>query len=249
MANSKIPYVGQRIKELLHAHNMTQTTLAEGIGVSAAFLSQVISGKRKASIPLLENIANFMDTPLYLFFFEEKKIIGNKEFLSLYRFFHECNALNAEDLDALVPFISFIKEKNTSSVKPDEELFSPLPLQVLFSTTKKHASPLNNDILTVDVPRRFSDPTRFKTVQVVCNAMAPLIEQNDHVVVEKNSLPLSNSPSFVCANINKTKQYFIRNFHSEEENIVLRALNPDFEPIIFPKEQLISVEKIIHILK
>ncbi len=65
--------ISEALRLLRVYNNLTQTELAARLAVSKSHLSEVESGKKKASIDLLERYASELDVPLSsLFFFAEE---------------------------------------------------------------------------------------------------------------------------------------------------------------------------------
>lgn len=56
--------IGKRIAEKRKAANLTQTVLADAVGVTTAFISQIESGNRKPSFGLILKISHHLDVPL-----------------------------------------------------------------------------------------------------------------------------------------------------------------------------------------
>jgi len=66
MNNKKL--LGQRIKEVRKAKNLTQEKLAEVIGIETGSLSAIESGRHFPSLITLEKIAKHLNTQLQVFF-------------------------------------------------------------------------------------------------------------------------------------------------------------------------------------
>lgn len=113
--NNSIPLnIGDRIKAVLKVQKMTQTKLANGIGVSPAFLNQVISGKRKVSLALLQSIAIYMDIPLYSFFLEVgEESAQNNNFVFLQQLVFEACHLSDKEIMALLPIVAVLKRERS----------------------------------------------------------------------------------------------------------------------------------------
>ncbi|OPZ94317.1 MAG: HTH-type transcriptional regulator ImmR [Firmicutes bacterium ADurb.Bin419] len=56
--------LGLRIKEYRMNLNMTQEALAEAVGISAVFVSQIESGNRKPSLETVFNISSTLNVPM-----------------------------------------------------------------------------------------------------------------------------------------------------------------------------------------
>lgn len=49
--------MGENIKKIMEQKNIAQVELAKAVGVSEAFMSYVIDGKKMPSVPVLKRIA------------------------------------------------------------------------------------------------------------------------------------------------------------------------------------------------
>lgn len=56
--------LGQRIREYRMKINMTQEALAEAVGISAVFISQIETGNRKPSLETVFKIATTLNVPM-----------------------------------------------------------------------------------------------------------------------------------------------------------------------------------------
>jgi len=56
--------IGAKIESFLDTNNMTQTELAEKIGISKQVMGKIIHGKKAISLPEISKIANVMGTTI-----------------------------------------------------------------------------------------------------------------------------------------------------------------------------------------
>jgi len=63
--------IGSKIREFRLSKGLTLKALAETAGVSSSLLSQIEKGSANPSINTIKNIADVLETPLFLFFKEE----------------------------------------------------------------------------------------------------------------------------------------------------------------------------------
>lgn len=63
--------IGSKIKEFRLSKKFSLKALAEATGVSSSLLSQIEKGSANPSINTIKNIADVLDTPLFLFFKKE----------------------------------------------------------------------------------------------------------------------------------------------------------------------------------
>jgi transcriptional regulator with XRE-family HTH domain len=72
--------IGESIKSLRRSAGLLQRELADDVGISAAMLSLVESGKREPTITLLRNISTALDIPagvLFAIALEDKSVRPN----------------------------------------------------------------------------------------------------------------------------------------------------------------------------
>ena len=70
MKKRKTENIGQSIRVLRIAAGMKQKELAAAVGIQPNSLSLIESGKREPSLSLLRSIANALDVPISLLFWE-----------------------------------------------------------------------------------------------------------------------------------------------------------------------------------
>ena len=63
--------IGSKIREFRLSKGLSLKALAESAGVSSSLLSQIEKGSANPSINTIKNIADILETPLFLFFKEE----------------------------------------------------------------------------------------------------------------------------------------------------------------------------------
>lgn len=56
--------MNEKLEEVLREKNITQTELAENIGVSQAFVSYMIKGYKQPSVTLLKRMSEFLAVPM-----------------------------------------------------------------------------------------------------------------------------------------------------------------------------------------
>jgi transcriptional regulator with XRE-family HTH domain len=65
--------ISEALRLLRVYHNIAQTKLADDLGISKSHLSEIESGKKKVSIPILERYSAYFKVPISsLFFFAEE---------------------------------------------------------------------------------------------------------------------------------------------------------------------------------
>lgn len=69
-------HIGLKIKELCEAKNISVADLSKNLGKSRQAIYDILE-KKHISTELIESIANFLDTPMYIFFIDDKEKIEN----------------------------------------------------------------------------------------------------------------------------------------------------------------------------
>jgi transcriptional regulator with XRE-family HTH domain len=64
--------VGTRLREIRTKKNLSRSELADRAGVSLSYVSRLENGHLLPAIEALEKLARALDTPLYLFFCDDK---------------------------------------------------------------------------------------------------------------------------------------------------------------------------------
>lgn len=74
--------IGQSVKKLRKERDLRQGQLAESIGITQTYLSQIESGKKTANTSVLVKISEYFEIPLPIIFWfaiEEKDVAKSKQ--------------------------------------------------------------------------------------------------------------------------------------------------------------------------
>ncbi len=96
--------LGANIKRFRNAFNVTQSELAEYIGVSREVLSYYENGKREVSLLHLENISEYLNVDMDVFFEENPEKIKPELELTF-----RANDVSAGDREKIVQFKKIVK--------------------------------------------------------------------------------------------------------------------------------------------
>ena len=243
--------IGERIKLYLQQLNYTQSKLAEGIGVSNAFLRQIINNKRTHSLNIKKKISTYLNIPLYAFFIESDDYYDNEKLVYLHRLIYESDSLSASDLASFLPLIKLIKEKNVVSSNKPLEYPTTLPLYLMptfaINPSLEEKPKVLSNITNVKIPSAFSDCTKYFLVQIKNDTMEKKKKKNCSVVVSKNTLPAQGSLAFVCAHVNDLIQYIVAYYFSQEDGIILKPANSKYNNISINNKDIISAESVVYV--
>lgn len=104
--------IRNRLKVILAEKNMSQTDLAESIGISRGTLSNIINGNQNATLETAIDIADFLEKPLESIFFKEKNVdmnFVNNAFAELITQIKELYSLYEEKILTEIILIDFYK--------------------------------------------------------------------------------------------------------------------------------------------
>lgn len=108
--------VGANIRRTRELQNMKQKELAEDVGTTAAHLSDIERGIKKASVEMLLKISNVLDTPV------DNLLKGNPWVCRSYQLdsdilplLNQCNAQSLEAVRAGIKIILSLQQENTSN--------------------------------------------------------------------------------------------------------------------------------------
>jgi len=94
-----------RLKEALKEKDLTQKDLARRTGISSAYISQLLQGKKTPTIKVVAKIAQALDLPPS-YFVEETNVKV---------LFHLDKDLTEEDIRAIEAFIDYLKSKKNAN--------------------------------------------------------------------------------------------------------------------------------------
>ncbi len=115
------------------------------------------------------------------------------------------------------------------------------------STSLEDAPKVLSNITDIKIPTAFSDCTKYFLIQIKDDTMEPFLEKGSSVVVAKGTSPAKGTLSFVCANINHITQYIVAYYFLDEERIILKSVNANYDDIVVDQSDLISAEAIVYV--
>lgn len=98
-------YFVERLKEALKEKDLTQSELARRTGISIAYISQLLQGKKTPTIKVVAKIAEALNLPSSYFIEKtDVKIL-----------FHTDKDLTEEDIRAIEAFIDYLKKRKSGN--------------------------------------------------------------------------------------------------------------------------------------
>ncbi len=234
-----------RVRELLTTRHKSQVEMAEYMKVSQSFVNAMVNGKKKVSIENLSQICSFLDVTFAEFF----KPFGNSQIdapLHLVSFYKLCESLEPNEIEAIIPIVNLIKsvKKNVSSLSEVRQCFLPVLGSAAAGTPIFDLADAES---VISVPERYCDG-RFFVISARGNSMNPIVLDGDYVIAQKDAQPERGGLALVRIADIGDDQYTIKYFYSHNDAIELRSANPEFKTMSFNKSQVISSDKIVHII-
>ena len=215
-----IMHIGQRIKKLREALNLTQVAFAEKLGRSKRSIQEWESGRSEPSERILRLI--------------EQTFSVNPEWLRHGRgeMFKPKPKSNLEFLGA-VPFDFVLLPVPVV----DTEVGAGRGLYAALS----HPS----EIKTVWVPKKYANHRLF-FFRVNGDSMKPRLQNKDWVVADLDA-SVKNGDLVVVEL--KNDEIMVKKFRKKKEGfVVLESYNPDYEPIIIKPEDIKNIAKVVLII-
>lgn len=108
----EIEEIGNRIRLIRKALNITSVELAQAIQISQPYLSRIERGLQPVPLDVLINICNKFDITLEQFFSEDENF---PEMESLYRILSVAKKLSYDELEALYKFLELTTSRNANN--------------------------------------------------------------------------------------------------------------------------------------
>jgi len=104
--NLEVTKIGQKIKDLRKQFNITVTELANTVGISQSYLTQIENGQKMIPVDILIKICNTFGYTLSEFFDDQKEINTNLKKLLI-----SAEKLNNDQIAALQNFLDTLHQK------------------------------------------------------------------------------------------------------------------------------------------
>lgn len=235
--------IGKRLVSLLKSRNMTQSQLASLIGIeSQSFISAICTDKKLPSLEVLFAICNALDISVSDFF---KPLSSSNMNISPYvdRLLQRCNNLSTSQIKLLDAVASNFENESSN----DYSKYASLPLLGGAAA----GIPLNNEAFpdeSILVPIKYADSSQYYGITAIGESMLPKIHDGDYVVVRHDSVPNLNDIVLIRSNGISNVGYAIKKLTKIGNMYRFSSLNADYPPLDIKYDEIISLEKVVHIL-
>lgn len=249
--------IGWRIKELIKEKQVMQKDLAKHLNVGAAYLSDVIHGK-KVPLDTLAAICDFLGVSLTEFFrpFAEGENIPS--YVSALT--EACHKIESQEAaEALLPIIRFItsqqepKSSNIlcSVVHPEEQENNSVGGAEERNEEPKYYLPLLGGAVAgspiyrpaddgdlVAVPETYADPDRFAVFQARGDSMEPRIPDGSMLVVELDAWPAEGEVAVVMLDGFSDAEYVVKRVYRKRGKVVLCSYNKAYNDKVIDADEV-----------
>lgn len=209
--------LGQYLKNVREQLGYSTYDVNKLCDISQSYLSLMENGRRKASAIILKKLA-----PIY--------------------------SLNYIDLYEKAGYIDLIDNSKKSKTKLDK-LGNPVVEIPILGTVKAGYDYLaqENWIGTIDIDKKLADGGEFFALKVKGDSMAPVLIEDDIVIIKKQD-DFENG-DIVVAIVNGNEAT-IKKGKKSESKILLQPFNTNYDPLIFTEEEIDTIPvRIVGIVK
>lgn len=239
--------IGPYLRAALKKRGMTQKDLADAMGMTKEHISTICLNKRRPSFDALEKMCSILNMSFSEFFADQTGShsinLSDNEYSMLcdYRCLSNC------ERQALGAFVSALRAGHQVQAAPH---ISPCKREV--NGLAAAGQPLFSDADDefINVPRKYIDTSRYLIIRAKGDSMEPSIENGDYVVAEINSSPSQGELSLVrIEGRGADDEYAIKKFYVHGNEAELRSINPDYEPMTYPLNEVKSVQRIVYVIR
>lgn len=105
-----------------------------------------------------------------------------------------------------------------------------------------------SDEESVPVPPKYGSD-RYFIVQAKGHSMEPALPNGGYVVVQRDAQPENGELALVQVSGWAGGEYAIKLFFRRDSEVELRSYNPAYRPMFFPVEQVLSAQRVAHIIE
>lgn len=237
--------ISKRLAELISQRGITQTSLAEFLGCTPAYVSLMLSGKKHASMSMIEKISDFFGITLSEFFASDA---ANPPHYIL-SFFNFCKDMSECEISALRSVASLFPSKKFSVSESSQFVSETVPLPLLGSAAA--GLPISSPAFpeeSVMVPPSYGDPQKYYAIRARGDSMFPLISDGDYVIVKHDSEPKKNDLVLVRSEDVGDDGYVVKILHDKGKSLLLNSVNPQYHQMTISSSSVFSIEQIVHII-
>lgn len=228
--------VGQRLRNILRVHGITQVEIANALNLSQSYINSVVNGKKKLPLDTLESICTYIGISLSTFFAQPEE--DRKIPLYLSNFYKIANSLSKSDIDILLPvverMIDSTESKNKSITSISGAAAAGLPL---CDAADPDAS--------IAVPSKYCDSSRYLIFQARGDSMEPRITDGSYVVCQRDDPPEDGAIAVVRVSSNGDDEYAIKRFYQRGDQVELRSINPAHAPMFYAASEVLSADRVV----
>lgn len=230
--------VSQRIQELLNVRDMSQRDLAEALGMSQSFVSQLCNGRKNVTLNTLESICEALGISMADFFAKNKKS-GWPFSASAYKIASSFDKLDSAQQTVIRELFQIF---STPTVQNNTVGQAMLDVQGASAA----GVPLYDDSVekTAVLPKKYDDG-RFFLVLARGDSMEPRIHDGDYVVVQKDVAPDPGGIALVRVGGAGVDEYTIKRVQQLGSSIILTSINKAYDPLIYPLSDVHSIEMVV----
>lgn len=239
--------IGQYLRAALKKKNMKQKDLAQAMDMSQEHISKICLNKAMPSMDALVRICTILDMSFPEFF----SCSENNSSLSV----------SPDEQTLLLNYRRLHKHEQIAVTSLVSSLESGHQMNSWNETSKNvrqvsglaaAGSPLCDGNIDefVLVPPEYLDSSRFMIVKAKGDSMEPDIHDGDYVVADLNNpSPFQGEKALVSVESNGDDyEYTIKKIYPHGNEIELVSINRSYPPMIYKRQQVKSVNKIVHII-
>lgn len=229
---------------MLSEKGISQKKLASSIGMSQGFISELSTNKKTPNLDTLALICDALGISLSDFFKPFDSSIRRDISIQIERLIRRCNNLSPTQIDVLYTVASNFEDVSFPSTEK-----SYAPLHVLGDAAA--GVPLSAEAFSdesVLVPVKYAIPSEYYAIHAKGDSMNPVVCDGDYIVVQHNSIPNINDIVLIRSHDIADIGYAIKKFQYRNHKYIFNSINPDFPPLDISKEDVISLEKVVHII-
>lgn len=240
--------ISKYLNAAIELKGITQKSLAEKLGKTPAYINKLCKGTKNPSIEYLESILQALEmTPCEFF-----SCLADTPTMQLHRseiqLVNDFRGLYDYEKDVISDMIGSLRKKHLSY---SQEPPNSLPLNRSVDGYAAAGSPLfdQTDTDLISIPKKYTDPERYRIVVARGDSMLPKIHDGDVIVAKKGTNAPQGQPALILLeSVNPEGEYAIKSIHIYGDRAELRSTNPSYPTMVYPVPSIISAEEIVEII-
>lgn len=231
MKESKIIF-GQMIDYFRKQNNLTMEELGQKLGKATSSISRWVSGERYPKIEEIEQIANFFNTDIYTLIFGFNYNEDSKsDLLTVY------NQLTDIRKHKVYSYAQQQLDEQTDNLNEHRSIY--------LVGSSAAGLPLDYGDLDAELIDLYNIPKKAdKAIHIKGDSMEPKIANNSIIFYhEQPTLEIGEIGIFeINGSAVTCKKYYV---DYESKKIILKAINPKYEPMYFARDQVRILGKVV----